>query len=142
MQNPVKSYLSRYRNLQLKCRTLEDTIRDLRERAESITINLDPNKVQSSSKIHDPIAEAAASIADTERLLAEARAESELVMNRITQAILTVSNDQLQTLLVLRYIKGLSWETIAEQMSYSVRQIYNLHGVALNMVDKHCIELQ
>lgn len=142
MQNPVKAYLSRYLNLQLKCRTLEDAIRDLRERAESITINLDPNKVQSSSKIHDPIAEAAASIADTERLLAEARAESEVTMNRITQAILTVPNDQLQTLLVLRYIKGLSWEAIAEEMSYSIRQIYNLHGVALNLVNKDCIELQ
>lgn len=140
--NPVKQYLSRYRNLQIKCRTLESTIESLRERAESITINLDPNKVQSSSKIHDPIAEAAASIADTERLLAEARAESELVMNRITKVIMSMDDDRLQTLLVLRYINGESWEDIAEEMSYSVRQIYNLHGIALNLIGKHFIELQ
>lgn len=140
--NPAKQYLSRYRNLQIKCRTLESTIESLRERAESITISLDPNKVQSSSKIHDPIAEAAASIADTERLLAEARAESELVMNRITKAIMSVDDDRLQTLLVLRYIRGLSWEAIAEEMCYSIRQIYNLHGIALSMIGKDFIELQ
>ena len=140
--NPAKQYLSRYRNLQIKCRTLESTIESLRERAESITINLDPNKVQSSAKIHDPIAEAAASIADTERLLAEARAESELAMNKITRAIMSVNDDRLQTLLVLRYIKGLSWESIAEEMCYSIRQIYNLHGIALNLIGKDFIELQ
>lgn len=140
--NPVKQYLSRYRNLQIKCRTLESTIESLRERAESITINLDPNKVQSSARIHDPIAEAAASIADTERLLAEARAESELAMNRITKAIMSVDDDRLQTLLVLRYIKGLSWESIAEEMCYSIRQIYNLHGIALSMIGNDFIELQ
>lgn len=140
--NPVKQYLSRYRNLQIKCRTLESTIESLRERAESITINLDPNKVQSSARIHDPIAEAAASIADTERLLAEARAESELAMNRITRAIMSVNDDRLQTLLVLRYIKGLSWESIAEEMCYSIRQIYNLHGIALSVIGKDFIELQ
>lgn len=139
--NPAKQYLSRYKNLQTKCRALEANIESLRERAESITINLDPNKVQSSSKIHDPIAEAAAAIADTEILLAQTRAECETTMNKITRAIMSVHDDRLQTLLMLRYINGLSWESIAEEMAYSVRQIYNLHGVALNLV-KDFIELQ
>lgn len=135
MQNQAKSYLLRYSSLCAKCRALEMSIQSLRERAESITINLDPDKVKGSPKIHDPIAEAAASIADTERLLAESRAESIRTMNEITRTIHDVTDDKLQTLLILRYIEGLTWEAVAREMMYEERQIYRLHGIALQQVN-------
>ena len=117
------------------------SIQSLRERAESITINLDPDKVKGSPKIHDPIAEAAASIADTERLLAESRAEAIRIMNEITRTIQQISDDKLQTLLILRYIEGMTWESVAREMAYEERQIYRLHGIALQQI-KDVIECQ
>ena len=134
MRNPVKAYLSRYTSPQAKCRALEIAIESLRERAESITIAMNPDKVQSSPKIHDPIAEAAAAIADNERLYAQYTAESMQVLREITEIIQRVSDDRLQTLLILRYVDGLTWEAIADEMAYEVRQIYRLHGTALQMM--------
>lgn len=131
----------RYTSLCTKCRALEMSIQSLRERAESITINLDPDKVKGSPKIHDPIAEAAASIADTERLLAESRAEAIRTMNEITRTIQQISDDKLQTLLILRYIEGMTWESVAREMAYEERQIYRLHGIALQQI-KDVIECQ
>lgn len=57
MQNQAKTYLSRYQHLMAQCRSLQLSIVSIRENAENITVRLDPNKVQSSAKIHDPIAE-------------------------------------------------------------------------------------
>lgn len=131
----------RYTSLCTKCRALEMSIQSLRERAESITIDLDPDKVKGSPKIHDPIAEAAASIADTERLLAESRAEAIRTMNEITRTIQQISDDKLQTLLILRYIEGMTWESVAREMAYEERQIYRLHGIALQQI-KDVIECQ
>lgn len=112
------------------------SIQSLRERAESITINLDPDKVKGSPKIHDPIAEAAASIADAERLYAQYAAESMQVLQEITAIIKQVPDDRLQTLLILRYVNGLTWESVAREMAYEERQIYRLHGEALQEVRK------
>ena len=134
MINPAKVFLSRYTRLRSKCRSLERSIQSLREQAESITIAMDPDKVQSSSRIHDPIAEAAAAIADTERLLVEAIAEAAQTMNEITRTIMKVQGDHLQELLLLHYIDGLTWEDVALAMNYDVRQIYRLHGIALQTV--------
>lgn len=136
MANPAKVYLSRYRNLQTKCRSLEEHIERLRERAESITMDLDPDKVQSSARIHDPIAEAAAAIADAEQLLREARRDTAQAMDEILHTIMAVPNDRYQTLLMEHYIHGLTWEGVADYMSYEVRQIYRLHGEALQEVNR------
>lgn len=137
MQNFAKEYLSRYIHLSEKCAALDDTIRKLRERAESITISIDPNKVKSSPKIHDPIAEAVASMADTEKMLETTRAEAAKSMTEITKAIMSVKNDRLQLVLLLHYVNGLTWEQIAEVMSYDVRHIYRLHGIALQEVNAY-----
>ena len=52
--------------------------------------------------------------------------------------------DHLQELLLLHYIDGLTWEDVALAMMYSVRQIHNLHGIALQQVNaimNDCLEL-
>ena len=53
----------------------------------------------------------------------------------IQAAINTVSDIQLQTLLSLRYINGLSWEEIAVEMSYACSWVWKLHGDALKEID-------
>ena len=66
-----------------QCRSLQLSIISIRENAENITVHLDPNKVQSSAKIHDPIAESAAAIADMERMQAEYFKEAKAVLEEI-----------------------------------------------------------
>ena len=136
MQNQAKTYLSRYGNLMAQCRSLQLSIISIRENAENITVHLDPNKVQSSSKIHDPIAESAAAIADMERMQSEYFKEAKAVLEEIMQTIKRVHDERLQNLLILRYVDGLTWEVVAAQMNYEVRKVHRLHGDALEQVNR------
>ena len=43
-----------------------------------------------------------------------------------------MSDETEKELLILKYIKGHTWEEVAELMNYSLRQIYNLHKQALS----------
>lgn len=56
------------------------------------------------------------------------------VKNEISQAIESVDDAVLRTLLMLRYIRFYTWEQIAEKMNYDVRYIYKLHRKALQFV--------
>lgn len=53
------------------------------------------------------------------------------IHERIERAINSLENEQERDVLFYRYIKGLSWYETAEKMNYSKRQIYRLHGQAL-----------
>ena len=106
-----------------QCRSLQLSIVSIRENAENITVRLDPNKVQSSAKIHDPIAESAAAIADMERMQAGYFREAKAVLEEIMATIKRVPDERLQNLLIYRYVDGLTWEAVAMQMNYEVRQV-------------------
>lgn len=136
MQNQAKTYLSRYQHLMAQCRSLQLSIISIRENAENITVRLDPNKVQSSAKIHDPIAESAAAIADMERMQSGYFQEAKVVLEEIMRTIKRVQDERLQNLLILRYVDGLTWEAVAMQMNYEVRQVHRLHGDALEQVNR------
>lgn len=47
-----------------------------------------------------------------------------------------IPNPEYQTVLISRYFKNESWESIAEAMFYTERWIYKLHGWALQELDK------
>ena len=47
-----------------------------------------------------------------------------------------VPDERLQNLLILRYVDGLTWEVVAAQMNYEVRQVHRLHGDALEQVNR------
>lgn len=52
----------------------------------------------------------------------------------ITQAIRTVEDLTLQTLLEYRYLNGKTWEEIAERMNYGHTQIHRLHNKAISLM--------
>ncbi len=52
----------------------------------------------------------------------------------IVSIIKTVPNPEHQMLLELRYLCFKTWEQIAVEMGYSVRNIYHLHGAALKEI--------
>ena len=49
----------------------------------------------------------------------------------IRAVITTLEDDTLQTLMLYRYINGMTFEEIAVRMHYSWRQVYRKHGEAL-----------
>jgi hypothetical protein len=53
----------------------------------------------------------------------------------IVQGIKGVSNPEYQTLLELRYLCFKTWEEIAVDMGYSIRNIYNLNDLALAAIN-------
>ena len=136
--NQAKQFLRQYKTAVQKYRILQESIETIREMAMNITVSLDPDKVQSSAKVHDPIAEAAAAIADTEQLLIRAKADVARTLKEITNVIMAVPDPEnhLQQLLLLHYIKLFNWEQTAEAMGYSTRHILRLHGEALQAVSK------
>ena len=57
------------------------------------------------------------------------------VKREILITVAQVSDARFRTLLELRYISFYSWEKIAEEMSYTPRQIHRLHKKALDKVE-------
>lgn len=52
----------------------------------------------------------------------------------ILNAIDKIEDETERTLLIFKYINGNTWESICEKMSYSLRQVYNIHNKALKNV--------
>ena len=54
----------------------------------------------------------------------------------ITEVIRSVENDDYRNLLELRYLCFKEWEQLAEEMHFSLRWTYTMHGRALAAVDR------
>ncbi|MDE5754829.1 MAG: hypothetical protein K2H89_09875 [Oscillospiraceae bacterium] len=73
----------------------------------------------------------------------EHRAEEQLrklaqIREEITSAIEKIPDLDLQTILIWKYLKYLTFEQIADKMHYCIRSVKNKHKTAL---DKLCIDL-
>lgn len=47
----------------------------------------------------------------------------------------TLEDEQEKRLLKYRYIRGYTWDVIADKMGYSVRQVFNIHSKALKTLN-------
>lgn len=52
----------------------------------------------------------------------------------ILEAIAMVEDSRYRTLLTAYYVNCKSWEEVAVQMNYGIRQVYRLHGDALQKI--------
>lgn len=68
-------------------------------------------------------------------VLEEKIAEALTVQKEITEAVYRVDDRRLRVLLMCRYVRWMTWEQIAEEMSYSRMQVWRLHGAALRAVE-------
>jgi hypothetical protein len=55
--------------------------------------------------------------------------------HEIITVVKCVENPELQTLLELRYLCFKTWEEIAVEINWSIRQVYYMHGEALREVE-------
>lgn len=66
-----------------------------------------------------------------ERRLDRERGKALKLLEAIEDLIEGLEDYRQKTLIRLRYIDGLSWEQIAQEMHWSERTVYNIHGKAL-----------
>ena len=129
-KNPAKAYLMRYRALKLKCAAIERAIREAMENATNTTVALKEICVQTSGG-GEMMANAVVNAVDATRYLDEQRRESQRVMQEIMDAIKSVPDDIQQTVLIDKYINGLTLAEIQTQIHYEKRNTIIIHGRAL-----------
>jgi len=129
-QNPAKAFLMRYRALEQKCAALERAIRSAMENATNTTVALKEVCVQTSGG-GEMMANAVVSAIDATKVLEDQRREANNTMCEIMDAIKAVPDDTQQTVLIEKYVNGLTLQQIQNQIHYEKRNTIIIHGRAL-----------
>ena len=78
-----------------------------------------------------PMENAICKMIDLESEIRELNRVLEIKKAEAVTYIFEIQNDEYQTLLMLRYLRLMSWEMISCEMHYSKRWLYKMHGTAL-----------
>lgn len=135
-ENPAKTYLKRYRALLIQRDSLQRSIDAAYARATSCTARLKPIRVQGGGGVYDRMAEDVARISDETEQLKAAKERAENALSQIMEAIQAVPDEMQKTVLLLRYVEGLDWISLADKIGYEISNTYILHGRALWSVRK------
>lgn len=135
-ENPAKIYLKRYRALVIQRDSLQRSIDAAYDRAYSCTQRLRPIRVQGGGGVYDRMAEDVARISDETEQLKAAKEQAEKALAEILTAINAVPDEMQKTVLLLRYVEGLDWISIAERINYEERMTFIIHGRGLWAVRK------
>lgn len=131
-KNPAKEFLEGYLPLKKRLDSLHDEIRECYERATDISVHYKDVIVTSSG--------AGGFSADIDRAIDKSfdmiSVENEIreKQGRILAAIESLPDEYQKLVLTLRYIKGYSWIKISQEISYSDRNTFIIHGRALQGV--------
>ena len=134
-ENPAKAYLRRYRALVAQQESLQRSIDAAFERATSCTARIKAVNVQSNGS-QDRMGEDIARAIDETEKLREIKAKVDVACAEALTAINAVPDEMQRTVLLLRYVEGLEWRRVAEQIHYEIANTYILHGRALWAVRK------
>ena len=133
--NPAKIFLQRYRAARARYASMCREIIDLRESLTGTTVQLKADVVSGGGG-SDRMATVVAKIIDAESQLADESAEVSEALTGVMDAIRSVTDETQKAVLTMRYIEGLNWQKIAEQIHYEERQTYAIHGRALAAVNR------
>lgn len=127
----AKEYLRQIHILDLKIKHKQLEKEMLMKKAYGVSaVTSDPNKVQTSASTEGPMRyiEKAADLEKTiDRMIDEYINLRDTIINQIHQ----LKDPRYIEILHERYVNCYSFELIAVNMNYSIRQIYQIHGDAL-----------
>ena len=128
----AKDFLMRGINLERRVETIKDQIEHYKALVNdcSVTYSDSPKSTASNYKLE----ECTQKIMDLQEELCSAMADLVDVTCEIGKAIQKLDNYDYQDLLVNRYVLGKTWEKIAEDMNYGIRNVHRLHGEALREI--------
>ena len=128
-----KKYLLQYRGLEGEISRLIEELGEQRAKAQKMTAAY--SNLPKGQPAGDSLARAVERMIELEEKL-NARIDTQVDLRmEIERGIETISDSILRDLLRCKYIEGLTWEEIAVKLNYSERQIYNLHGLALDRLN-------
>lgn len=105
-------------------------LENLRDLSTSITSDTSKERVQSSSP-SDKIGNIVVKIITLENQINDEIDKFIDLKSEIRSTISAVVNPNEKLVLRLRYIEFLTWEQVAERMTYSVKQVFRIHGEAI-----------
>ena len=124
-----KEYLRTYRKHGKKIRRIEKEIEEIRSMKLYPSMNND-GMPHGSSGCGD-LSGYAAELMEKENTLYEEGVEQVKAYNTISAKIKELENEEERDVLFYRYIAGMDWWKIAQEMECSERWVYELHGRAL-----------
>jgi hypothetical protein len=136
----TKEYLRQARTLKISINGKLSRIRQMRDFTTRATSQIKSDPVRGgNSKGFAAISDC---IVDFEREIIDDLQKLYTVQSDIQASINQVSDVRYRTLLELYYLNGYTWEEVANEIGYAIRQTYRLHGEALQSFKKHGTEWQ
>lgn len=126
----AKEYLSQYSSLDREIHILQEQVKDLEEKAESIS----HMSGSSNSSAFDKIGKTVARLVDTKNEIISMIDRLLALKKEIEGVIVELENPKYSQILTLRYINGQKWENIAQIMHMDLRWVHRLHGRALQKI--------
>lgn len=129
----AKEYLSRYIQLGREIAAKEAEIKELQDKLYSLPSALKEAPVMGGGG-SDRLANLLSNIIDKQKEIKADVRHLMRIREEIENTINAVTDCDQRTVLIYRYLCGVSYEDIAQYMSYSLRKIHYLHGQALQAV--------
>ena len=134
--NLAKEALKEYR---WKLKQRDELLREMDEsydRAISCTVRLKPYKSSGGSASYDRMADDIVRGVDTRDRLNAKIAELDAKLADILNMIDVANDERGRLVLTMRYVRGMRWEDIQNEMHYSEKQVKRIHGFALLDINK------
>jgi len=131
----ARAYFRRIRDTERRIEALKTKRQHIQDLAYGNT-RFASSGIRSTTGNHSRLETAVIRLLDMDDRIA---AELQACHDQIAEAEALIAKIHVETyrsLLSMHYVSGLHWETIAQQMNYSVAHIYRLHGLALREADR------
>lgn len=133
--NPAKTFLRQYRGMVARCNALSRAIREAEEQATDVSVHLKPVSVQTSAS-GDAMLNSVIRMVEATEQLQEEKARCDQALQEVLTAINAVADETQKAVLTMRYVEGLAWTEIQEQINYERTQTLVIHGRALEAVNR------
>lgn len=133
----AKQYLKQIKLIEGRIYRNRNRISELRAAADGLrAIRYDGDPVQTSPE--DRMAEVVGRIVDLETETAAEILRLEQLKTEVTEQIHTIGYEDGENVLYMKWVAGLSFYAIADQMHYSLRHVHRIHGRALQLLTERC----
>lgn len=122
-------------SIKSKIRSREAQIKDLELMMMPSAIRYDKDKVQTSPD-GDPMLTYTSRVMELEKEISNLKKEYLSEQKKLTDMIENVQDPNEQEVLILRYINGLFFETIAKNMPASISSVYRWHRIGINNMEE------
>ena len=134
LNDAKKEYLNEYKRITLKIISLEEqeaTIRAEMESAKNQEISDMPRGGGGKSDLSDYMVR----LERIQQKIAQKKAELRFKRLEIEEKIINIQDGQQSEVIRLRYLELLGWKEIRSKLDVSERQVYILHGEALQAIE-------